>query len=61
MTAGTVQIGSLVSTAMPAGIENNPFYLNAFETVNAGAITITDLMSGLSADTLALVTDAGVD
>ena len=61
VTAGTVQIGSLVSTAMPAGIDNNPFYVNDFETVSAGAITITDLMSGLSADTLALVTDAGVD
>ena len=46
---------------MPAGIGNNPFYVNEFESVNAGAITITDLMSGLSADTLALVTDAGVD
>ena len=61
VTAGTVQIGSLDFASMPAGIGNNPFYVNAFETVNAGAITITDLMSGLSADTLALVTDAGVD
>jgi hypothetical protein len=61
VTAGTVQIGGLDFASMPAGIGNNPFYVNEFETVNAGAITITDLMSGLSADTLALVTDAGVD
>jgi filamentous hemagglutinin family protein len=60
VTAGTVQVGGLDFASMPAGIGNNPFYVNEFETVNAGAITITDLMSGLSADTLALVTDAGV-
>jgi len=70
ITASTVQIGSLTSdgtpvpsaaNSMPNGIGNNPFYVENAQTVNAGAITITDMMSGLSADTLALVTDAGVD
>jgi hypothetical protein len=70
ITASTVQIGSLTSdgtfvpsaaNSMPNGIGNNPFYVENSQTVNAGAITITDLISGLSADTLALVTDAGVD
>jgi len=71
ITAGTVQIGdvelrpAVLRPVNPftrsAIVGTNPLWKNGIQGVDAGSITVTDLISNLSFDTLALVTSGGLD
>ena len=66
ITAGTVQIGdvelrpAVLSPVNPftgsSIVGTNPLFKNDIQTLDAGSITVTDLIAGLSCNTLALVT-----
>jgi filamentous hemagglutinin family protein len=70
ITAGTVQIGdvelrpAVLSPVNPftgsSIVGTNPLWKNGIQGVDAGSITVTDLISNLSFDTLALVTSGGL-
>jgi len=70
ITAGTVQIGdvelrpAVLSPVNPftgsSIVGTNPLWKNGIQVVDAGSITVTDLISNLSFDTLALVTSGGL-
>ncbi|NBU71159.1 MAG: hypothetical protein EBS53_06860, partial [Bacteroidetes bacterium] len=70
ITAGTVQIGdvelrpAVLSPVNPftisAIVGTDPLWKNNIQGVDAGSITVTDLISSLSFDTLALVTSGGL-
>ena len=66
ITAGTVQIGdvelrpAVLSPINPftgsSIVGTNPLFKNNIQSLDAGSITVTDLIAGLSCNTLALVT-----
>jgi hypothetical protein len=66
ITAGTVQIGdvelrpAVLSPVNPftgtSIVGTNPLFKNGIQSLDAGSITVTDLIAGLSCNTLALVT-----
>jgi filamentous hemagglutinin family protein len=66
ITAGTVQIGdvelrpAVLSPVNPftgsSIVGTNPLFKNDIQSLDAGSITVTDLIAGLSCNTLALVT-----
>jgi len=68
ITAGTVQVGSLLDYPRVLSPQSPQFFrsylgtkpLWTYSTVNAGAISITDSFARLSLDTMALVTSAGI-
>jgi filamentous hemagglutinin family protein len=70
ITAGTVQIGdvefkpAVLSPVNPftgsSIVGTDPLWKNDIQGVDAGSITVTDLVSSLSFDTLALVTSGGL-
>jgi hypothetical protein len=70
ITANTVQIGDVelrpwvLSPVNPftrsSIVGTDPLWKNNIQANNSGAITVSDLISGLSFDTLALVTSGGV-
>jgi hypothetical protein len=70
ITANTVQIGDVelrpwvLSPVNPFTLSSivgtDPLWKNGIQANNSGAITVSDLISGLSFDTLALVTPGGV-